>query len=338
MKKINYITIIGLFLTISVCAQSDFKKVAQSGMQYLKLGVDASMVGKGEAGIASVKGIPSIFWNPAGMGYLDQPGFVVSHSRWIADISLNSFAAGFKLGNMGNLGLSLVWMDYGELKATAVAQEVSNTTDYGYVDLGTFSPIDLAFGITYARRISESFSVGGNIRYLYENYGNNDIVNEDDEVENIDNVVNGFAVDFGTQYYPGFKSFVFSMTIQNFSPDMKFQQESFSAPLTFKMGASMDIMDLINEKSRSSLLVAIDAIHPRDYAERVNFGAEYDYLGLFQIRGGYRLNYDEGNYTTGAGFRYSLSNGMQIRFDLSYIVITSGRFSSPLQLTCGFNF
>ena len=59
----------------------------------------------------------------------------------------------------------------------------------------------------------------------------------------------------------------------------------------------MNMLDLYDDQSEAVLLLAIDAIHPRDYSERLNIGLEYNYLGLFQLRSGYRMNYDEGNFT-----------------------------------------
>jgi len=316
-------------------AQDNFKKVGQSGMQYLKIGVGAEMTGRGEAGIASVKGVTSIFWNQAGLSYLEGKEVIFSHNAWIADISQEVFAGAMSFDNIGTFGISLIWMNYGQLKGTSVANSVSGSSKLGYIDEGTFTPVDLAVGIAYSKRISEQFSVGGQVKLLYEDYGHNTIVTSSGEDKNQDNTLNALCFDLGTLYYPGYKSLAFAMSIQNFSQDLKYHQESFSPPLTFKLGLSMNLLDLFDMQTNSSLLAAVDAIHPRDYTERVNFGLEYNYLGLFQIRGGYRFNYDEANYTAGAGVRYSLPSGMQLKLDFSYMAITNDRFSSPLQFTAG---
>ena len=47
------------------------------------------------------------------------------------------------------------------------------------------------------------------------------------------------------------------------------------------------------------LLVSIDAIHPRDYTERINLGAEYVLMDMIALRAGYRFNYDEEGLTAG---------------------------------------
>ncbi len=343
MKKINkvFISILALcwILFISdIYSQDNFKKVAQSGMQYLKIGVDARMVGRGEAGISAVKGLSSIFWNPAGLSFIDDKEVYFSHNSWIADISMDAAAIGISFDNLGSFALSLVWMDYGTLKATSVATTTAGSNQLGYIDEGTFSPTDLAFGIAYSKKISEQFSVGGQVRYLYENYGHNVVVNTNGTNESVDNIVKGVAFDLGTIYYPGYKSFAFAMSIQNFSTDIKYEEESFGTPLTFKLGVSMNMLDIFDENNASKLLVAIDAIHPRDYTERLNLGIEYDYLGLIQLRSGYRLNYDIGNFTAGVGLNYSISNGMIVNLDMSYMVDATGRFTNPIQITAGLKF
>ena len=343
MKKINKVIISLIALTLvlyipNLHAQNNFKKVAQSGMQYLKIGVGAEMVGRGEAGISDVKGVSSIFWNPAGLADLDDKEFYFSYNSWIADISMDAAAAGINFGNIGNFSLSLIWMNYGIFKATSVANTTTGSTQLGYIDEGTFSPSDLCFGLAYARKISEQFSVGGQVKYLYENYGHNVVVTTTGDFENVNNIVNAVAFDLGTIYYPGYKSLAFAMTIQNFSTDIKYEEESFGTPLTFKLGISMNMLDIFEENSVSSLLLAVDAIHPRDYTERLNFGIEYNYLGLIQLRSGYRMNYDVGNFTSGIGLRYSLPGGMKINLDLSYMVDASGRFSNPFQITAGLKF
>lgn len=340
MKKLKKVYILSITLSLLLCisdlhSQNNFKKVAQSGMQYLKIGVGAEMVGRGEAGISAIKGVSSVFWNPAGLADLEDKEFYFSHNSWIADISLDAAAAGINFGNIGNFSLSLIWMNYGTLKATSVANTTASSTQLGYVDEGTFSPSDLALGIAYARKISEQFSVGGQIKYLYENYGHNVVVTTTGTSENVDNIVKAVAFDLGTIYYPGYKSLAFAMIIQNFSTDIKYEEESFGTPLTFKLGISMNMLDIFEENSANSLLLTVDAIHPRDYTERLNLGVEYNYLGLIQLRSGYRMNYDIGNFTAGIGLRYSLSGGMRINLDLSYMVDATGRFSNPVQITAG---
>ncbi|MFA7289899.1 MAG: DUF3308 domain-containing protein, partial [Melioribacteraceae bacterium] len=62
----------------------------------------------------------------------------------------------------------------------------------------------------------------------------------------------------------------------------------------------------------------VDAIHSNDYSERVHVGGEYVFLNQFALRGGYRFNYDEGNFSVGVGFNTELS-GVKVKLDYSYV-------------------
>jgi hypothetical protein len=117
---------------------SGMKKVAQSGMQYLKVGIDAQMVGRGEAGISLTNGIQAVFWNPAGLAEIKGRSVFFSHNSWIADIAMDAVAYGMDLGNWGAVALSAEWVDYGELLGTSVGHTIEESSEQGYVDEGTF--------------------------------------------------------------------------------------------------------------------------------------------------------------------------------------------------------
>ncbi|HEX2982783.1 MAG TPA: hypothetical protein VHO28_04490 [Ignavibacteriales bacterium] len=66
--------------------------------------------------------------------------------------------------------------------------------------------------------------------------------------------------------------------------------------------------------------VNADAIHSNDYSEKLHLGAEYTFMNLFSLRGGYKFNEEEeGNISFGAGVQQNVS-GMDIRVDYAYVV------------------
>ena len=79
----------------------------------------------------------------------------------------------------------------------------------------------------------------------------------------------------------------------------------------------MNLFDLIGGPSNSSLTFELNAIHPRDYTERVHLGGEFLYANMLAIRGGYKTNYDEESFSMGFGIRYNVS-GIGLRVDYSY--------------------
>ena len=124
------------------------------------------------------------------------------------------------------------------------------------------------------------------------------------------------------------------MSINNFSGQFKYEETPFQLPLTFKIGAAMDVMDFMGEHD-SPLLIAIDAIHPRDYTERIHVGGEYWYKNMIAVRSGYKFNYDEEGLTAGVGFKVNIV-GMDIKLDYAYSDL--GIFDTVSRVSFGLSF
>ena len=97
----------------------------------------------------------------------------------------------------------------------------------------------------------------------------------------------------------------------------------------------MDLLDLIEEDHENQLLFAIDAIHPRDYSERLHFGLEYLFMDMFALRTGYKTNYDEEGFAAGFGFNYTVG-GVNMKLDYAYTAF--GVFSAVNRFTFGLAF
>ena len=65
----------------------------------------------------------------------------------------------------------------------------------------------------------------------------------------------------------------------------------------------------------------IDATHPSDNDERINVGAEANFLGRFFLRGGYRFRYDDETFTFGGGLTFPFGDNI-IRFDYAFANFT----------------
>ncbi len=125
------------------------------------------------------------------------------------------------------------------------------------------------------------------------------------------------------------------MSVRNFSPQIKFQEEAFELPLTFRIGVAMDLFDFVGGLSNQSLVLGIDALHPRDYSERIHVGAEYMYSDLIALRAGYKFNYDEEGLNLGFGLKYGIG-GVNVKFDYSYT--SFGIFDGVNRFTIGGTF
>jgi long-subunit fatty acid transport protein len=293
----------GAMLVLAAGAGLCQQKLAQTGLKFLSVSTDARASAMGEAAVTSMGASSAMFFNPAGMARL-QNSVEVSLGRvqWIADINYSFGSAALNLadGRYGVFGVNFLSVDYGDILGTVRAEN-----DAGFEDTGVFSPTAFAVGVGYAKALSDKFSVGGDVRYVRQDLQSSTIAyNQNGSPMRTDNRVDVFAFDFGVLYRTGFKSLDFGMCLRNFSEEIEYVEESFQLPLTFELGVSVNAMDLLApEKSPHDFILSIDAVHPRDFNEQLNFGGEYVFMDKFALRAGYKFPSDEHHFSAGAGFR-----------------------------------
>jgi len=301
-------TLLLLLFACAITSEAQMNKVAQTGLQFLKVDVGARAAALGGAMTLSSYDANAVFYNPAGLAHMGHElDIMFNHTQWIADINYSSAAAAYSLGDWGIVGVHALFADYGDILGTRVA-----ANDQGYDVTGNLDVSAYSFGVSYARNLSEQFSIGGTVKYVGQQLGSNLMPSG----ETKENKVSGFAFDFGTIFYPGWDSFRFGMSIRNFSAEFEYEQESFELPLQFTIGVAMDVLDLFPMENQS-LLVSIDAVHPRDFSERVKFGAEYTLYNLVSLRAGYKTNHDNESFSAGIGLFHKFMI-FSVKVDYSY--------------------
>lgn len=298
-------------------------KRAQTGMKFLSTSVDARASAIGSAMTAEMVGSSvSMFYNPASMGFM--PGrfhAAGGNLGFIADINYQQGSVAFRPsgGNYGVVGVSFVNVDYGDFFGTVRADN-----EQGFVETGTYSPTAMAVGLGYARTFSERFAAGANIKMAFQDLGSDFATSqtfESGEILTTEGYANNtLAFDFGIVYATGFRSLVIGMSARNFAQELTYVRERFELPLTFQIGASMNIMDFAGalDPDMHSLNLHVDAQRPRDFAEHVRFGLEYSFAGIVYLRGGFEQTVsEEQGFSAGAGLRYSLSS-VNVGVDYAY--------------------
>lgn len=294
----------------------EIKKVGQAGFKFMDVELSARAAGMGEAFTLIGDDANAIFHNPAGIAQMDKNvDLMFVEVQWIADTKLDALAFVANLGLWGNVGVSFFNTNYGEVIGTMY----DPLSEVGYKETGELELGSYATGISYARRLTEKFMVGGNLRYAYDHLGSTPFEGETaEDTMWVKNEASTIAWDLGTIFYTGFKSFRFGMSIVNFSPALKYEYEygrtnTFSLPLTFNMGVAMDILDFFGEHPNHSLLVDFELVHPRDYTKRYHLGGELGILEIIKLRAGYKFGYDEEGLAFGAGI-----NTANVKLDYSY--------------------
>jgi hypothetical protein len=303
-----------VFFLIGISGDSfgQFNKAGRTSIQFLKIGIGARQSAMGEANIASVRDINAVFWNPAlitGIGNIEA-GF--NYTKWIGDLNIMSGTAGINLGNFGTVALNYITLDYGDINEALVTSPTGgNDTRTG----NTFTGNDLAFGIAYARAFTDRLSIGLNFKYIQEKlfvYS-----------------ASLWAFDVGSYYDTGWRGIKIGMAAQNFSSSARWletraeEQQSFEIPTVYRIGASVDLMGgehlfLGGDPAQHRITLNMDAIHTNDYAERLHLGLEYWLYNLVALRGGYRMNYEEGNLSAGIGINYD-TGLVHLKIDYAYV-------------------
>lgn len=305
VMKIRMILFMGLSFLMcigNVGVAQDNIKLAQTGCDFLSVISDAKAAGMAGAVNTLPMGSSSMFFNPACLTEMNNTAeLTASYNPWIADIKHTQFSAAVNLGLWGVVGVSVQNVNYGDFYRTIVYNNEDN-----FLFLGTFSLQSYSAGLGYAYKLTNQFSVGGQIKYVHQDLGDG-IVPTTIDVRDSTTVTKSFkmnplAFDFGTLFKTGLKSLAFGISIRHFSDQLTYQQESFQMPLLFTLGVSMDIMDFWTEaRENHSLITSIDLTHDRSYPEQLLVGINYTFLNTISLRIGYNSHADLEKFSYGIG-------------------------------------
>ena len=319
---------ISSFLGFSL-STAQTSKTGTTAAQFLKIGIGARSVGMGEAFVATADDISAIYWNPAGLAALTNNEAIFFHSDWLAGINYDFAAISVPLGEWGSLG--------GFFSALTVPDDKVRTVHDPEGTGELFGASDIALGVSYARKITDRFSFGMNVKYIKE------------KIWNMSS--SAVAMDVGTIYRSQFHDLRIGMMMSNFGTQMQMagrnallfvdvdptingnnemirahlEMEKWDIPLQFRVGMAFDPI----RNSLMRLTVGADAVHPNDNNEFINTGFEYAFKEMLFLRGGYRgygMNQMEGGLTMGGGFQYGFGSTAKIHLDYAYV--DYGRLSS----------
>jgi len=300
------------------------QKVGSTSMQFLKVMPSARATALGEAYAAWATGAEAIFWNPAGLARLDKMELSTTYVNWLFDAQQGALAYALSIHGFGVVGLQVQYVDFGVFEETSNQRPYINDPDHPGFTGRTFKPFSYVAGISYARDLTDKFSVGIGIKYAYESLfdgGKVTAIVRQGVYEEVKTWADGVLFDFGIRYNTGYRSIHIGSAVQNFGADMKYAVESNPVPLLFRFGIGADVIGadgiLYSGRKNNRLSVAYDIFHPNDYGQQMHVGVEYEFAGLFALRGGYKFNYDYDGLTLGAGVKHALE-GVRLSLDYSY--------------------
>lgn len=308
---------------IAANAQS---KVGTTAAQFLGISVGARAIAMGSAYVASGEDVTSLYWNPGAVVQANKTEFVFANTEWLAGTKFRWAGAMLNLDGDNAIGLNFTQLSYGEEEVTTVANPEGTGERW--------SARDMAVGLTYCRRLTDKFSIGGTAKYV-----NQTIWNES---------ATAFTFDVGLLFVTDFNNMRLGMSMSNFGGDMtldgrdllvrvdidpansgsnktlvgKLKTDPWPMPLLFRVGVAMDVV----KNDLMSATVAVDAVRPNDNNESLSIGGELGWNNMIFVRGGFKSLFSgepafgkdtqQEGLTLGAGLRYRLEGiaGLEINY------------------------
>ena len=174
MKKSSRILVALALLMTSTAALADddikneeFNPIT-TGVTSLSITPDARGASMGDQGAATDPDVNSQFWNPSKYAFAySKAGVSISYTPWLRklvnDIFLANLSGYWKIGSNDNqaVSASMRYFSLGEI----------NSADDGGNALASINPFEMAFDVGYSRKLSEKFSMGVVLRYIYSDLG-----------------------------------------------------------------------------------------------------------------------------------------------------------------------
>jgi len=321
LKKFSTLVVCLLIFSIFNPTNAEITKKGQTGFRFLENPISAEAIGRGGLGLVNFTNSNTVFWNPSGLSLMEGKfDFNSNYTKGIADINYSSFVGAINFGKFGALALDFMKMDYGDFYGTRRANNAQ-----GFEDTGVFSPNAYAIGLTFSQKVSDRFSYGIRSKYAVQDLGSAWIGLKGTDVTDTNLVIakKGYshgepAIDIGATYDFLFSGIRFGAVMRNFSREIKYERKKFPLPFSVNFSLSLEPLSFSElDRNIHSLIVGFETCHPRDFKEKVKFGAEYTYQNNLKIRSGYMFNYDERGLTFGAGIRQTYAD-VKLRFDYAY--------------------
>lgn len=294
-----------LFLLIATTTFSQ-TVISKYAGEFLAIGVGGRSLGMGGASVAVSDDVSSGYWNPAGLARLNYPQFALMHEEHFGDlVNYNYAAVAIPYEKDMSFGLSVIRLSVdgipdtrGALYDASTGQTITDITNpYARIDyskIKEFSNTDYALFLTFAKRHSDKFYWGANVKVIRRDiaeYG-----------------ATGIGFDIGAIYKYN-DHFTLGANIQDVTTTLvawDTGRNELISP-TLKIGGAYSF-EFLNGEFTPALDFDI-RFEGREFASTFNVGPvsfdaragiEYNYNNLIAVRAGYN---DIKQFTLGTGIK-----------------------------------
>lgn len=277
-KKILFLLTLFCSLGVALPALADDDKQSMFnpvnyGVTSLAIAPDARGGGLGDIGAATEADANSQYWNSAKYPFnIARAGVAVSYTPWLRqlvnDINLANVAGFYRLGDYNALSASLRYFSLGEVALS------------GDENAMTINPYELAVDVGYSRMLSERFSMGVNLRFIYSDI-TYDYTSESSAGK-------AFGADI-SMYRLGYFmmgrrecSFAWGLSLTNIGSKISFGGDDNSEFLPTNMRLGLNWTIPFNQYNRLSLLADANKLLVPTYPKQEDGEADVDYTDRVQ--------------------------------------------------------
>ena len=294
LRRFLYILVIFALYTLSFLPDISLAKAGTVGYTFLTLGVGSRPVSMGEAFVAVSDDANALFWNPAGLGQIENPELNMTHLEWIEEIKQENFIWIMPLGNSNTLGCGINYLH---------TQMICNRDNPDVEESFTFS--DLAVTFAYGKKVEERLLTGMSIKFIREAIS----------VDSLSSLA--IAADAGMIAKLG-ENLSFGMAVQNLGVSLSaLKDEKDRLPITLRTGIGYST-------SVKSIIFALDIEKPIDDDFYFHTGVEFSQQVFFNGILSERIGYTQGINSEGnpfgmlsglrAGIGFMTNKGLQIDY------------------------
>lgn len=318
--------------------ESDVSNKGTNAAAFLEIGIGARAEAMGGAYTAQRGNVEMLYWNPAGIAWVDGIKASFTHNEWLAETSHDFVGLVVPMRNINStLGISVLTLGYPEQAVRTVEQPEGTGEQY--------DARDIALTVSLGKKLIDRFSFGLSGKFVQQRIWSE--------------TGNALAVDAGVFFQTPLEGLRIGSSISNFGGDIKlsgrnlrttvdpdpensnfdrvpvyYDTKAYPLPQIFRFGLAYE-----RTFGKSSLMAAADVMHPSNSTESISLGAEYGFSNVLFLRAGYQ-NLTErdaiNGLTLGGGLRYTLRNRSEVIFD--YAWSDWGLLKQAHRISVGFGF
>lgn len=264
---------------------------AQSGgtESVFSLGFGAKAIGMGQAFTALADDPSAVFWNPAGLEFINSQSATFFHTTLFEGVQYDFLGYAYPTIDIGSFGFGI-----GRVGVSGIEERPY----IGYTNvLGNISNEQYEVFFSYAKSLPWfDLTPGISVRWVRQGFSG---LSDGNLTES------GVGADIGLMYRPKWlgnalvQDWSFGLNVRNlFPPQLKVGDEIDEYPLTTKLG----IMKKIWFSGNGAINVLLDLDHSQNRDFKVHFGSEYDFRDMGKVR----IGYNGSTIAFGVGGKYSI--------------------------------